>query len=397
MIDPATVNVFELDDHPLDSDYTLETLKAFRAANRRFKANLFCVPAFMTNRELQKLEPYRDWIKIFPHGFYHARKECHDVDEQKIDVLRAIADDDRWGKVFKAPRYGYGQSFLEILDVLGFAVAINTLNHLGEMPPGLRSYDRRRFELLTNDRRHCLRHCRYTTDKAYGQKVVSGKKTSIGDRFNKKYLRFLKRNRLPFAFCDELTTAASIKINIGCGPHWLPGWFNLDHKPATNDVFRWALGQPIPCQSNRADIVYTSHFLNYVEDYESFFLDVWRVLRAGKVYRLEEDLTESGYVWRRTGQTHATGLIRSEPTRQRICDALERVGFVVKQSSHDQTESGVNDVLTLHTRNRKLTQGRKIILEAKKVISIRNLARPYMDDTRAPRFGDYPYKMPGTT
>lgn len=396
MFDPADHNVFELDDHPIDFEFTLHTLKEFRRHNKRFKANLFCVPKYMnTQRKREVLR--HDWIRMYPHGFRHRHKECHELDDDKLRWLDDLRESPEWGNVFKAPRYGYSTDFLKALQERGFIVAMNGLGGIKEVPY-MPSWDRRGNVLYSDDDfQFALRHCRYLNDKCFGQPVRSGHFTSIGRRFNHQFKRWLRHGDAGgrrFAFCEDFARPAPIKINIGCGPHYHHDWLNLDHRPHHPNVKNWKFPNPIPAVSNRAEIVYTSHFMNYVADFDAFFLEVWRVLRPGGIYRIEEDDQDSGYRWRKIGQKHATGRILAEPTKRAIFESLQRVGFKVTEVPHDSTQSKqAPEVVTLHSRHGKYVKGEKFIAEAVKLIDIRNLTRAYLDDPRAPRYGEYPYSL----
>lgn len=395
MHDPNNFNTFELDDHPVDFEFTLHTLKEFRRRHKNFKASLFCVPKYMT-KEQKRLVLRHDWLRMYPHGFRHKNRECHEVTDELRRWLDKLRDDAAWGKVFKAPRYGYSTAFLRELQERGFIVALNTLNGIDEVPY-MRSWDRRGHSLFSEDEfQFVLRHCRYPDGKVYGQPVRSGAFTSISRRFNHPYKRWLRDDAggRPFAFVEDLAQCSRVKINIGCGPHYHNDWLNLDHRPHHPNVKNWKFPAPIPCVANRAEIVFTSHFMNYIGDYDRFFLEVWRVLRPGGIYRIEEDDQDSGYRWRAIGQRHCTGMIRSEPTKRSIFESLQRVGFQVKEVPHDSTASTTApEVVTLHTRHKKYLKGQKFVAEAVKMIDIDNLTRAYLCDPRAPRWGEYPYKL----
>jgi len=393
-MNPAHFNVFELDDHPLDHEHTVAVMCRFKRVNRAFKANLFCVPELMTQKHVSDLIEL-PFVRIYPHGFEHARKECHVVDDSTFVKLDRLRDSDVFNNVFKAPRYGYSSEFLKALADRGMVAAINTLNQIDDIPP-MRTYDRRSNELACSDRlQHCLRHCRYPNGRAFGRPVANGSRSSIHRRFVIEYCNFLETTKRPFAFCEDLTQHSQVKINLGCGPHHFSDWLNLDHRPDDATVRKWDIESPIPCTANRADIVYSSHFLNYVEDYEKLFLDIWRVLRPGHMYRMEEDTTDNGYRWRAKGSNHATGKIRSEPTKRSVIEALERVGFTVKEFEHNLTGTKHREVLSLHNRHQKYINGHKFIIEAAKLIEIKDIKRAYLDDHRAPRRGEYPYSLKG--
>ena len=378
---------FELDDHPVDWEFTLTALKHFHRRNKRFKANLFCVPFYMSPKLIDECLKH-SWIKIFPHGFRHARKECHYLTPDKLRILDELERSPHWGKVFKPPKYGCNTQFLNALNERGFSIAINTLNRM-DVLPDMMCWERRAMEeFAVDDRQHVLRHCRYLNPREFGQVIRSGRRSSLGKSWNRRYKRYLWHHRdRDFKFVDELLTPLRVKINIGCGPHHLDGWVNLDHHRHSEDVREWSWPSYIPVVDNRADMVFTSHFLNYVEDFDKFFLEIWRVLRPNGIYRFEEDDQSNGFRWRKRGQRHQTGKIVNEPTKQNVIEALERVGFRVKVMGHNETNCLDRDVLSLHTRHRKFQQGHKFIAEASKSIAIRNLARPYLDDKHSPRRG----------
>lgn len=395
MPDAQQFNVFELDDHPHDHEFTLKTLRRFYARNNSFKANLFCVPGLMTKERIAEIADL-PFIRMYPHGFRHRNRECHDLNDDKLAVLDAIAASPQWGKVFKAPRYGYTSAFLNALNERGFSVCMNTLNCIDDIPHGLLSWERRAHEIGSADKWQFMhRHCRYPDGFAFGQAVVAGHRSSLSSRFNLRYKHFLKSGAggRPFAFCEDLLQPAMIKVNAGCGPHYFQDWLNLDHRGDGVNVQKWAYPSPIPVAANRAEVVYTSHFLNYIADHSQFFLDVWRVLRPGGVYRLEEDNADAGWQWRPIGKRHITGRILSHPSKRAIFETLERVGFTVREVSPTETGSKAPEVTLLHTRNSKLLKGYKFVAEAVKDIKIRNLNRAYLDDWRAPRNNDYPYSL----
>lgn len=99
--------------------------------------------------------------------------------------------------------------------------------------------------------------------------------------------------------------------NIGAGSFRHPAWTNVDHPSAWYQVAQsggldlaWdALAiEPLPIESDVAEIVYTSHTIEHVTDpaAENLFGEAHRVLKPGGVFRLTMPNIDLGYAaWRR--------------------------------------------------------------------------------------------------
>jgi SAM-dependent methyltransferase len=185
----------------------------------------------------------------------------------------------------------------------------------------------------------------------------------------------------------EASRPCCLKLNLGSGSSVLPGWTNLDPRRVHPSIVRWSFDELIPFGDNKADVVFTSHVFNYVDEsrYVECLLDIWRVLRPGGVLRLSEDRTDNGYIWRRPGRKHATGVLRSLPTREKIERALRAVGFTIFEVSDETTVSPHTDVLLGNSRERRYRLGHKFYLEAVKLIHIPHLGRTVDFDPRAPK------------
>ena len=105
------------------------------------------------------------------------------------------------------------------------------------------------------------------------------------------------------------------RLNLGCGPHAIPGWVNVDRSPnmfldrvrplkralrragVLSDVHmvEWSreilmhdLRKPLPYADGTVDAIYSSHALEhlYLSDATALLRDCHRVLRAGAHLRL---------------------------------------------------------------------------------------------------------------
>ncbi len=101
-------------------------------------------------------------------------------------------------------------------------------------------------------------------------------------------------------------------INLGCGPVFVdsPEWVNLFFSPSSPSVTRANLLASLPLKSDSAQLVYSSHFLEYIPkpDVQGFHLECHRVLQPGGVLRLVLlDLEElaRGYLKHRDAGDHA--------------------------------------------------------------------------------------------
>ena len=80
------------------------------------------------------------------------------------------------------------------------------------------------------------------------------------------------------------------KINLGCGPVFVEGpeWINLDFTASSPGVREANLLGRLPLESDTAQVVYASHFLEHIPraDVDAFLRECLRVLRPGGVLRL---------------------------------------------------------------------------------------------------------------
>jgi predicted SAM-dependent methyltransferase len=119
------------------------------------------------------------------------------------------------------------------------------------------------------------------------------------------------------------TSEKSVKVNLGCGLHCLPGWINIDgsltsllgsskfdlinkiiYKLAgssayykfqdynniikTTNLKFFNLKNRVPLKDSSADVLYCSHFLEHLSkpDGKDFLSNCFRVLKSGGVFRI---------------------------------------------------------------------------------------------------------------
>lgn len=78
------------------------------------------------------------------------------------------------------------------------------------------------------------------------------------------------------------------KINLGCGPHTIEGWDNLDLESHPGVIVTdLSLGQ-LPYADNSVDYAFSEHFIEHLtkEQFIPLLKDVHRVLKPGGVFRI---------------------------------------------------------------------------------------------------------------
>lgn len=360
-----------------------------------FRINVFAIPKLMEDSDWKQLGKRQEWMRVYPHGFRHVKKECRTANgfKRHLRLFDRIARDKRWGKLFKAPWHGYCPEAIRECHERGFAVAAKAISFFPfPMPDGWRMWNISDAYIAAN--RDATKHIE--AHPVYGPSIrpMKATLTEISRDHVRKWTRSWRETD-HWAFVDEWTRPALLKINLGCGPQVWDGWACVDNRQTDPRVIsRDIINQQLPWGDNKADIIFSSHVWNYIPEdkWEDVALEIWRVLRPGAVYRLAEDRTDNGYIWRRPGQQHFTGLIVSLPTKGKILNCLRRIGFEVHDSEPGSTISPHKDVLQGDTRARRYRLGHKFYCEAVKAIDIPDISRPRWYDVRATRAGRY--RMP---
>jgi predicted SAM-dependent methyltransferase len=78
-------------------------------------------------------------------------------------------------------------------------------------------------------------------------------------------------------------------LNVACGPQVLPGFFNLDLRPATPQILRWDCRTTLPVSDGAAAGIRAEHFLEHLDPRDEaplFLRACHRALASGGVLRL---------------------------------------------------------------------------------------------------------------
>jgi len=78
-----------------------------------------------------------------------------------------------------------------------------------------------------------------------------------------------------------------IKLHLGCGPHILQNFKNVDLMPGPGGI-QWDLRQGIQEETGTVDVIFTEHLIEHLKQREGvFFLaDCYRCLKPGGVLRV---------------------------------------------------------------------------------------------------------------
>jgi predicted SAM-dependent methyltransferase len=84
-----------------------------------------------------------------------------------------------------------------------------------------------------------------------------------------------------------------VKVNLGSGPHPIPGWKNfdlIDHPGVINHD----LTTPLPIGDGLVDLIYSEHFLEHIKRPEALRLmkECFRILKPGGVMRISTPALE---------------------------------------------------------------------------------------------------------
>lgn len=380
---------FEYDDYP---EYRTEFLAFIDGMKERFpdfKCSVFAYPLKMRKRDWRDLKDKRgEWVQVCPHGLHHQYRETRvrDIWSKRLHILDDIVKDDRWTLLFKSHRNSYETDFCWELHHRGFAWCINALmNCEYPMPDGWRLYCR-------DDQAHAAQsvglECTHVVGHPPHRLPWHTWITKEGNL--KKWHQAWESAGGQFRFVTDFVRPASLRINLGCGDQIWDGWLCLDPRADKlgHPVRQWSFDKLIPCKSNMADVVFSSHVFEFLEEsqYVPAMLDIWRALRPHAVWRLSEIECSDDFYWRKIGAKTRIGRVRSHPTRQSIRAAAERVGFEWHDAVPCETISPCKDVLQGDSRHHRYRKGHKFYAECIKRINIDNLSRDkYRDPRSIPR------------
>ena len=79
----------------------------------------------------------------------------------------------------------------------------------------------------------------------------------------------------------------ALKINLGCGRHYLPGYLNCDVATGVRADRHFDLNQfPYPLESDLADEVLLDNVLEHLDDIPRVLTELYRILKPGGVLRV---------------------------------------------------------------------------------------------------------------
>ncbi len=80
-----------------------------------------------------------------------------------------------------------------------------------------------------------------------------------------------------------------LRVNVACGPQVLPGFVNLDLRPASDEVIAWDSRRSLPVSDGSARGIRAEQFVEHLETREelpAFLCDCHRALAPGGVLRV---------------------------------------------------------------------------------------------------------------
>ena len=77
-----------------------------------------------------------------------------------------------------------------------------------------------------------------------------------------------------------------VKLNLGCGFKKMEGFLNIDINEKCNPDMVYNLNNKLPFEDNSVDLIYSSLFLDHLEDTLSAFQNYCRVLKDGGLLRV---------------------------------------------------------------------------------------------------------------
>lgn len=95
------------------------------------------------------------------------------------------------------------------------------------------------------------------------------------------------------------------KLNIGCGPDIKKGYVNLDFVDQPGVDVVWDLEKfPWPFKNNEFEIIYASHVLEHVNDFEKALLEIKRIAKNNAIIKIRVPHFSCGVTYR--DSTHKT-------------------------------------------------------------------------------------------
>ena len=106
----------------------------------------------------------------------------------------------------------------------------------------------------------------------------------------------------------------AISLNVGSGGRGLPGWINIDARPAHADIYvAFDIRRRLPLRDGQAERIFAEHVIEHLDfrdDVANVFREFHRVLRPGGVVRIivpDAERFLRAYVSRSAGEFAALG------------------------------------------------------------------------------------------
>ncbi len=151
-------------------------------------------------------------------------------------------------------------------------------------------------------------------------------------------------------------------LHLGCGPHALPGWANVDFISSPH-VIGLDLRRPLPIADATIEFIFTEHTIEHLSlpDARGLIRECWRVLRPGGVLRVSTpdlsfliEMYRQGRLdeWKEVGwrPTSPAGMVNEGmrcwghqfifDEKELMC-ALEAVGFVAERVAYGKSSYAV--------------------------------------------------------
>ena len=120
-----------------------------------------------------------------------------------------------------------------------------------------------------------------------------------------------------------------MKVNLGCGEKYLPGWTNCDVvKEVKADVYFDAEKFPYPLPSDAAEEILMDNVLEHLEDIPGVMNECFRILKPGGVLVVKVPYGKSD--WMLMDPTHKHFFTEKTLTYFCIGDGFPRAGWYAK-------------------------------------------------------------------
>lgn len=346
----------------------IEYLDQCKKTYPEFKCTIGVIPYKMTEELWKPLVERSEWIRASIHGFNHLKKECRSVRIGEEDYHRMLSDVinnpmHHWNSKFiKAPWEGYGPDYM---------LAAHKLGYVFGMPERYNMTVAFRYGLASRVGGH-----HHTPDfksffrRGHHDHIVMfthtwARNNKLGRRKIKRRFRYLMEQSRDYAFAEDLAEPIFYKLNLGCGPHVIEGWQNLDPRNELDEnIIQWEWNQPLPYQDESCIFALIQHSLMYcdIDNYKQNLMEIHRAMSPFGRLLIKED-NNLKWIWRGIGTQHSTGTIRSNTNLEIMSDLLKECGFTILSTDNNDIMQRYGDIVN---RQRKMKRDIIYCIEAAK-------------------------------